>query len=517
MGLRTRVRNFLGFGREQPQPAPRRRSYQGALISRLTNDWLATQTSADAEIRTSLRKLRDRSREMVRNNPYARQAKRTTQINVVGTGIKLQSQVQQVRGNKRDDRINRLIEGKWEVWTRAQNCDVSGRYSFHQLEWLAAGALPESGEAIFRIVRRPFGDSKVPLALQILESDLLDEEYQGGTLSKTNEWRNGVEVNEWGRPVRYAFLTRHPGDYWFQNAPQKNDKHVFIPAADVIHLFMPERPGQNRGVPWFHSVMADAHQLQGYEEAAVVRARVAASIMGFITNNEGELIADDIDNKQRVSDFEPGTYKYLSPGESVTVPNISSPDQQFEMFVKNKVRRFASGFGCSYETLSRDFSDTNYSSSRLSLLEDREHWRVIQNYLIENFHMRIFREWLNLAVLSGELPFADFETRPERYETPRWMARGWSWVDPLKEVKAYREAEQAGYMTKAQIIAYTGGDYDDNITELAREQDLAESAGIALDKDILDAGLPVINDAPAETPAPAAEPPARAKRTKRKA
>ncbi|MGB0957793.1 MAG: phage portal protein [Litorivicinus sp.] len=383
MGLRTRVINFLGFGREQPQPAPRRRSYQGALISRLTNDWLATQTSADAEIRTSLRKLRDRSREMVRNNPYARQAKRTTQINVIGTGIKLQAQVQQLRGTKRDDRVNRLIEAKWEVWTRSQHCDVSGRYSFHQLEWLAAGALPESGEALFRIVRRGFGGSKVPLSLQMLESDLLDEEYQGSTLAKTNEWRNGVEVNEWGRPVRYAFLTRHPGDYWFQNAPQRAEKHVFIPAADVIHLFMPERPGQNRGVPWFHSVMADAHQLQGYEEAAVVRARVAASIMGFITNNEGELIADDVENKQRVSDFEPGTYKYLSPGESVTVPNINSPDQQFEMFVKNKVRRFASGFGCSYETLSRDFSDTNYSSSRLSLLEDREHWRVIQNYLIE--------------------------------------------------------------------------------------------------------------------------------------
>jgi capsid protein len=54
---------------------------------------MATQASADAEIRTSLRKLRDRSREMVRNNPYAKQAKRTTQINVVGSGIKMQSQV----------------------------------------------------------------------------------------------------------------------------------------------------------------------------------------------------------------------------------------------------------------------------------------------------------------------------------------------------------------------------------------------------------------------------------------
>ena len=92
-------------------------------------------------------------------------------------------------------------------------------------------------------------------------------------------------------------------------------------------------------------------------------------------------IADDVEGGQRISEFEPGTFKYLNNGESITVPDIDSPDQQFDMFVKNKVRRFASGFGCSYETLSRDFSDTNYSSSRLSLLEDREHWRVVQKYL----------------------------------------------------------------------------------------------------------------------------------------
>jgi lambda family phage portal protein len=468
------------------QPRRRRRNYAGAIISRLTSDWMSTQASADAEIRTSIKKLRDRSREMVRNNPYAKQAKRTTQVNVVGSGIKLQSQVQQVRGRKPSEAINRLIEEKWHLWTRAQHCDVAGRHSFHMMEWLATGALPESGEALFRIIRRPFGGSRVPLALEMIESDVLDEEYQGATLARLNEWRMGVEINEWGRPVRYAFLTRHPGDYWFQNAPQKGDKHVFLPAEDVIHLFIPERPQQHRGVPWFHSVMADAHQLQGYEEAAVIRARAGASVMGFVTSPDGELEGDDVEADRRISEFEPGMWKYLEPGQDVTVPNISSPDQQYEMFVKNKVRRFASGFGCSYETLSRDFSETNYSSSRLSLLEDREHWKVIQSYLIENFHNRVFREWLDLAVLAGELPFDDYDSRPERYDTPRWMARGWDWVDPLKEAKAYRQMEQAGYMTKAQIVAKLGGDFFDNLTEFSREQQAASELSVELDRDIID-------------------------------
>ena len=481
MGIRTRLMGFLGFG----NPKPMRRAYNGAIVSRLTSDWMTSQSSADAEIKGNLRRLRDRSREMVRNNPYARQAKRTTQINVVGSGIKLQSQVLQLRGNKRDNRINQAIESKWREWSHADSCDCAGKHNFQEFEWLAAGAMCESGEAIFRIVRRPFGGSKIPIALQMLESDLLDEDYSGPKSNAANEWRNGVEVNEWGRPVRYAILTRHPGDNFVGGHPSASVKHLFLPADDIIHLFMPERPGQNRGVPWFHSVMADVHQLQGYEEAAVIRARAGASIMGFITNNEGELIADDVENSQRISEFEPGTFKYLSPGESVSVPDIDSPDQQFEMFVKNKIRRFASGFGCSYETLSRDFSDTNYSSSRLSLLEDREHWRVVQKYLIDSLHRRVFKEWLSLAVLSGELTFADYELRPERYNKAKWMPRGWSWVDPLKEVKAFREAEQAGYLSKADVISsYSGGDYDETISALAREQQFAAEAGIQLDKDL---------------------------------
>jgi lambda family phage portal protein len=487
MGIRTRLAQFLGFG-PQPEPQPakrRRRAYAGAVINRLTSDWIAHGTSADAEIKTSLRKLRDRSRQMVRDNPYARQAKRTTQINVIGQGIKLQSQVMGLRGSKRDEKVNTLIESKWVRWCRADHCDVAGRNSFHSFEWLASGALPESGESIFRIHKRAFGGSKIPLALEIIESDLLDDEYNGAVSAKGNEWRMGVEIDRYGRPVRYAFLTRHPGDYWFQGQPDKeNVKHVFLPANEVIHLFIPERPNQHRGVPWFAPVIADAHQLQGYEEAAVIRARSTASLMGFITSPEGELEADAVEEGQRITEFEPGVFKYLDGGQNVVVPDLKSPDGQYEDFVRAKTRRFASGFGCSYETLSRDFSQTNYSSSRLSLLEDRDHWKVVQNYLIEHFHMRVFREWLDVAVLSGELALPDYELRPERYDSPKWLARGWSWVDPMKEGEAYALMEDRGYMTKAQICALLGTDLDENLAQKAREQKMAADLGVQLATDV---------------------------------
>ena len=112
----------------------------------------------------------------------------------------------------------------------------------------------ESGEAIFRIVRQQFGESKVPLALQVIESDLLDEEYSGATLAKTNEWRNGVEVDQWGKAVRYSIMSRHPGDAYYLTNQGKQKENLLLPAKDIIHLYMPERPGQNRGVPWFHPV-----------------------------------------------------------------------------------------------------------------------------------------------------------------------------------------------------------------------------------------------------------------------
>jgi lambda family phage portal protein len=147
------------------------------------------------------------------------------------------------------------------------------------------------------------------------------------------------------------------------------------------------------------------------------------------------------------------------------------------------LRALAAGIGCSYETVSRDFSQTNYSSSRLSLLEDRDQWRILQRWVIENLHQRIFEAWLDMAVLGGALSLPQYDLQPERYRHARWMPRGWAWVDPAREVEAYREAVRCGFKTLADVVAEQGGDLEELLDARRHEVELSKEMGLVFDTD----------------------------------
>ena len=502
MGLRTWLRNNIQRTRVG------RRAYDAARWNRFTTDFLAPNTSADAEIRGSLKVLRNRSRALVRDNPYARQAKRTTQINVIGArGIQMQPQILRPNGTEKDERRNAALSEAWKRWCRPDSCDVTGRLSFNGIEMAIIGALPESGEVGIRLVRQAMGRSRVPLALELIEADQIDDDYTGYSDRPGHYWRMGVELNEWGRPTRYALLLRHPGDADLSAYERSADKHLFIDAADFIHVFMPERIGQSRGTPWFTSVITTSWNLGKYEEAHWTRKRVQANSLGWIQTAEpddfGSRNEDGtpaLEGDKRLWNTEPGSYNFLLPGETAMPPDFGPDDGQYEAVVRNLARRFAAGYGCSYETLSRDFSETNYSSSRLSILEDRDHWRVIQSMLVQQVHQRIFEEWLMAAALT-ELPmpmFSDVWQRPERYNAPHWQARAWSWVDPAKEMKAMEMSRALQLQTHAeQIMEYTGNDFMATMTTIAKENEIKEQLGLS---------GPV--EAPPDPPAdPSTEPP----------
>ena len=291
----------------------------------------------------------------------------------------------------------------------------------------------------------------------------------------------GIERDEFQRAKRYAFFKQHPGDSPFP-VPQGQTQHMILPADEILHLFIADRPGQTRGVSWLASALQDLHHLAGFQEASVIRARAASSIQGFISSPEGELVGEEVYEDERVTDFQPGVWKYLAPGESVHVPQMDAPNGEFEPFLRAMLRALASGCGVSYESVSRDFSQTNYSSSRLSLIEDRDHYRTIQGFLQERFYQPIFDNWIELAVLSGNLELGSFEAEPERFKKVRWLFRGWAFVDPQKEIAAARDAVKAGFKTQAQVISEMGSmDIEELMNARKVEVDQAEQLKLVFD------------------------------------
>lgn len=497
---------FWPFGKKD-QPAKKgRRIYGGAMFSRLTNDWNASiGTSQDSETRSSLRVLRNRTRQLARDNDWIKNALRAIQNNVVGTGVGMQMQVKAKRvrkGKVLNQAVNEAIETAWEQWCKKENCHVAGILNFADIERLLISSCAENGEVLVRIVKgESFGTSPVPMALEVIEADQLMDD-RNGEADNGNIIRMGVEKNQWGRPVAYWFYPYHPGDYLFKTV--QLSKYKRVPAEEIIHLYKHERPGQTRGVPWFASALQRMHQVAGFEEAEVVAARASASIMGFIKTPDGDLQDDGVQDNQRVTDFSPGKIEALGPGEEFQAFTPTRPGGTYDPFVRAQLRAVAAGVGVSYETLSKDYSQSNYSSSRLALLDDRDQWRSLQSWFIQNFHQRVFEEWLDMAVLSGVLDLPGYEINPEMYRAVRWMPRGWSWVDPAKEVAAYKAAVRAGFMTQAEVVAQTGCDIEEMMMQRKREVEMAEALGLAFDTDTAQ-----VNDKgqvqPTPVPAAAAE------------
>lgn len=464
------------------------RAYAGAKWGGTTADWVAQATSADSELYTSLRTLRNRSRQLVRDNEYAKNAKRIVVNNVIGSGIGFEAQVMMARGAKLNTPVNDAIEREWKRWSKKQFCHTAGKLSFKALQRFLLGNVFEAGEILVRLVQQPFGGSKVPLALELIEADQIVDNYSG-TADNGNTIRMGVEVDAWQRPVAYWLHPKHPGDYSFHGSHQPA-QYQRVPASEILHLGLIERPYQTRCVPWLHATLLKLRHMGGYEEAEIVAARAAASIMGFRQKPELDLPEPEDTEGQDTDDhspptipFQPGVILDLPPGETFQGFSPSRPNAALDPFMRFMLRSVAAGVGVSYESLSRDYSQSNYSSSRLALLDDRDGWRILQDWFTEEFLAPVFERWLDLAVLAGVLPLQGYEADPDRFRDVEWQPRGWSWIDPAKEQAAAKSAVRSGHSTLTDDLAEQGKSVEAIFKRRRRELDLAAEYGLVLDTD----------------------------------
>ena len=180
-----------------------------------------------------------------------------------------------------------------------------------------------------------------------------------------------------------------------------------------------------------------------------------------------------------VIDAEPGTmtvapagikdFKQFAPGH----PNV-----EFSAFVKSMIRWIAGGLSVSYNGLGNDLESVNYSSIRAGLISERDHWRRLQYWMALHFHRPIYREWLKWALAAGavELPARNVS----RWFDHRFMPRGWSWVDPLKDVTADAAALQLALGSRTKILGEQGEDFEEILHDQREEAELAAAYGIPL-------------------------------------
>ena len=467
---------------------PRRRilqrAYQNARYSRLQNDWNPGDTSADSELAQSLKVLRNRSRAVVRDTSYAKRAKSAIVTNVIGSGIRMQAQVRTSR-KELSARINGGIEDGFARWSEAENCHTGGRLCFADFERTAVGEIFEAGEVFVRFHYRRFGNSEVPLGLELIEGERVADQLDSAVgFMNANRFRLGIESDEFYRPLSYWMRRRHPTEI---RAFGDFDSIERISAADIVHLACVDRWPQTRGEPWMHTILRRLNDMDSYSEAEIERARAQACIVAAIESGEE---AADIGEEQEDGsiqfELEPGVIPKLAPGEKLNSQPMTAPNPQLDPFMRYMVREAAAGISISYPSLSGDYSQSNYSSSRMGAGDERDHFKQIQQFFIRAFRWRVHKLWIQQAVLARTLPgisIDEYVATPEKFWQARFRPRGWSYIDPTKEVQAYKDAVRCGFMTQQDVLDNFGTDFEELVEQRKRELELAGAAGLVLDTD----------------------------------
>ena len=464
------------FFKAKPKTRKMARAYHGADTGRLFSDFISSSRSADSEIKPSLRILRDRCREISRNHPYAKRYLQIMTTNVVGpNGVRIQVRKRNDDGSL-DSVGNRIIEQAWQTWGRTGFCTVDGRMSWSQAQRLFLETLARDGEVLIQKIKNPAGNP-FGFSLKFLEADYLDEGYDA-RLNNGNEVRMGVELDKrTGKPLNYYLFEDHPHhDQGYGSKTKRH--HQIVPADQIIHCYIQERAGQTRGTPWMSNVLSRLKMLDGYEEATLVNARVAASKMGFFTSPEGDgFIGDDYDNHAPIMDASPGTFTQLPQGMSFQSFDPSSGTESFDEFEKAILRGIASGLGVSYVSLANNLEGVSYSSIRQGTIEDRDHFKMIQQFMIDQFVDPIYRAWLEMAITVGRinLPMGKYDLFADQVI---YRPRGFAWVDPQKEIQASVTALNNGIVSLQDVHSQYGRDTEEIFEQINRESELADRYGI---------------------------------------
>lgn len=438
------------FGRKA-----KRRSLDAAGGGRRWRD--APLTANAGTVHAGAGTIAARAAHFALNSPLGARGTEVLSANLIGAGIK-------PRSLHPDERTRAGLHRRFLAWT--DHADAEGLGDFFALQAQAARDLVVHGEALFTLFPDP---ATLSPQLRRLHPDQLDRSLTrdldgGGRIFQ------GVEFDRRGRRVAFHIRPHAPGDGLATYATPTR-----YGADEVLHLFRQIAPGQVRGLSWFAPVLLAAKDLDALADAMTVRAKIAALFAGFIRKPDGGPLLDgDQAGSELDVSLEPGAMISLAPGDDVEFPTM--PDQGgASALMTQQLRAIASGLGLTYEQLTGDYSQVNYSSARAALLEFRRFVEGVQHHVIVfQFCRPIWRAWVRSQVLSGAIPATAFARDRAAFEAVKWLPPAWAWVDPQKDAKAAQIVLESNLRSRSEIIAERGYDAEEVDAEI-----LADAARLA--------------------------------------
>lgn len=433
------------------------RGYEAAQGGRRGGMQGSTSASANAESIYALTSLRNKSRELVRNNPFAQRAIHVIATNTIGQGIRPSHSGASTLASKR-------LNEQWKGWAETTDCDFNGQVNFYGLQEQVMKAVAQDGECLV-IKRRTRDREKVAIKLQVVEADFLDVNLFRDATNDGSFIMQGVEFDKYGKRVAYWLFDRHPGDPLMRSYPQSRR----VNAADVCHVYRIDRPGQVRGIPFGVSAFLRVRDLDEYQDAELMRRKIAACFAAFVT---------DINNtsgaKGSVPDrIEPGSVVTLQPGQQVSMAAPPSTEG-YSDYVKSTLQSIAIAYGITYESLTSDLANTSFSSGRMGWLE--MHRNVVswqENIMIAMFCQPIY-EWFSDALMLMGYRAADSIT---------WTPPRREMIDPVSETEAMKNIIRAGLDSWQNQVRKLGRDPQDVLRESSTDHKSFISAGVVPESD----------------------------------
>lgn len=461
------------------------RRYDAAGGGRRTVNWTTRNAGPNAINEMSLSRLRARSRDMERNNLWARSAIGRLANNIVGTGI--------VPNPK-----NKKVVTIWRSWAETKECDFYGQMNIYGLQKLVMKTIARDGEVIIR--RRRAKGKTLPIKLQVQEVDVIDSNKTGPT-SSGGEIIQGVEFDANKIRVAYWLYDSHPEENGLRAMASRR-----IPVDDVIHIYDVERPGQVRGIPFLATALLRLKDYDEYEDAELVRQKIAACFTAFVEDSNPDA-AETNENGLDIERMEPGIIELLPAGKTVTFATPPTT-QNYDSYGKSVLRGAASGIGLSYEALSGDYSNVNFSSGRMGWIEMQrniESWQY--NMLVPMMCDSVWEWFLEAGLLAGRISVSSIGST-------LWTPPRREMINPSEEIAAQINAVRGGIMSLSEVHRQNGYDSLQVLEEMGADNERIDKLGLVLDSDarktmkagVTQAYLKTPSDAGAFTD-PAPEPP----------